>query len=44
MAEICQLMGWDYYTFISQPNWFIDAIRSKRNLEAKFKQWQQKNN
>ncbi len=26
MVVICREMGWDYYQFINQPIWFIQAI------------------
>lgn len=39
IAEICQLMHWDYNTYLNQPTWFINLIREKRNTEAKFNEW-----
>lgn len=27
MTAICIELGWDYYTYMSQPSWFIDSIK-----------------
>lgn len=29
-------MGWDYYTYMNQPDWFVELIRLKKNLDAEF--------
>lgn len=34
IAEICKYMGWDYHTYMAQPEWFIEIIRLKKNIEA----------
>jgi hypothetical protein len=40
MIEICQYMkGWDYYTYMNQPTWFLELIRLKRNIDGKYQQW-----
>jgi hypothetical protein len=31
---ICQKMNWDYYTYQSQPNWFITALMDKMSIDA----------
>ena len=28
MISICEKFGWDYYTFISQPKFYIDTLDS----------------
>lgn len=30
-------MGWDYYTFLSQPTWFIEQLTELINQETKTK-------
>jgi len=27
-------MGWDYYTFQSQPRWFIDCLKDKLEIDS----------
>jgi hypothetical protein len=27
-------MNWDYYTYQSQPNWFITALMDKMSIDA----------
>jgi len=34
MLEICKYMGWDYITYIQQPDWFIDLIKIRKSEEA----------
>jgi len=36
MLEICKYMGWDYYTYINQPYWFIELILMKTKVDAEF--------
>jgi len=38
MIEVCQLFHWDYYTYLSQPVWFIDMILEKMRIDAKKQQ------
>ncbi len=26
MTVVCIKMGWDYFTFMAQPTWFVDQI------------------
>lgn len=26
MVYVCHNMGWDYHTYISQPEWFIEEV------------------
>jgi hypothetical protein len=35
MVEICERMGWDWYTYHNQPAWFIQLIEHKMGIEAK---------
>lgn len=35
VIEICQRMHWDYYTYISQPQWFIEMIIDKMKIDAR---------
>jgi len=27
IAEICNMMNWDYYTYINQPYWFLETVK-----------------
>jgi len=31
---ICQEMGWDFWQYESQPEWFLDLLKIKLNLDA----------
>lgn len=31
---MCRKMKWDYYTYMRQPQWFLDALRAVDNVEA----------
>lgn len=33
MVAMCIKMGWDYFTFISQPTWFVESIDLYWKLE-----------
>lgn len=35
MVVICREMGWDYWTYQSQPIWFITGVADHLNQEAK---------
>ena len=35
MTVICIEMGWDYYTYMSQPTWFIDQVTMYFNKKYK---------
>jgi len=35
VIDICEQFGWDYWTYMNQPTWFIDMIIEKRKIEAK---------
>ncbi len=37
MAYICLNMGWDYWTFMKQPVFFIDIIREILKKQSKKK-------
>lgn len=32
---LCEKMGWDYYTYLRQPLWFINLIVGKMQIDAK---------
>lgn len=32
---ICQEMGWSYFQFMNQPEWFIDLLLNKLEIDAK---------
>lgn len=34
IVAICQEMGWDYYQYIEQPNWFLDMVRIKLRTDS----------
>jgi len=33
MVMLCDYMKWDYYTYNSQPAWFLDLLRLKINSD-----------
>lgn len=35
MLIICQEVGWTYQEYMSQPIWFIEALRSKMSIDNK---------
>lgn len=34
MVHICREFGWDYFTYMLQPTWFIDLIVEKMNIDS----------
>jgi len=34
MIIICEKYGWDYFTYESQPSWFIDLIIERMKIDA----------
>jgi hypothetical protein len=39
---MCKEMKWDYFTYMSQPQWFIDLISLTNNIEAEYQKKVQK--
>ena len=37
-------MSWDYWTYLKQPNWFIDTILIKQKIDSEFADIQAKKN
>jgi hypothetical protein len=35
---LCKQMKWDYYTFMQQPEWFVNLIRLTNNLDAEYQE------
>jgi len=35
MVAVCQEFGWDYYTYINQPSWFLALVRHKLIIDNK---------
>ena len=35
MVNVCEKMGWDFFTYMAQPKWFVDLIAAKMGVEAK---------
>ena len=35
-------MGWDYYTYTRQPQWFLDTIMMKMGVDAERQQVEMK--
>lgn len=33
----CEMFGWDYQTYVSQPNWFIDLLLRKQQADAELR-------
>jgi len=42
ITEVCRYMGWDYWTYLKQPNWFIDLVLIKQKVNAEFAEIQAK--
>jgi hypothetical protein len=34
MVQICEIFGWDYQTYINQPQWFIDLVKDKLKKDS----------
>lgn len=34
IVTICETYKWDYYTYLSQPLWFLEAIRDKMEMDS----------
>ncbi len=34
IAVVCERMGWDYYTYLAQPLWFIRLLLRKFEVDA----------
>lgn len=43
MVTICQEFGWDYYTYMNQPSYFIELIKEKMIRDNKEMQMKMKN-
>jgi len=37
MVAICQEMGWDYFTYLNQPKWFLELIETKFEIDSRQK-------
>ncbi len=35
-------MKWDYWTYLSQPDWFITGLVTKINVETRYQELQNK--
>jgi hypothetical protein len=35
MVYICQTTGWDFYTYMNQPEWFLDLFKWKLEFDSK---------
>mgnify|MGYP007071573818 CR=1 FL=1 len=35
VAIICEKMGWDYYTYLDQPTWFVELLIQKMEIDNK---------
>ena len=33
---MCKKMGWDYYTYVNQPEWFIDILRVIEDIDYQY--------
>ena len=38
MITVCDTMGWDFWTYQRQPQYFIDLIVEKRKVDAQHQQ------
>ena len=35
IVSICQVMGWGYQKYMEQPEWFIDLLQDKLQIDSK---------
>lgn len=42
MVTICQEFGWDFYTYMAQPTWFLQIIKEKMLRDDKEAQMKMK--
>jgi hypothetical protein len=35
IACLCEKMGWDYYTYLDQPVWFVELLIQKLEIDNK---------
>ena len=33
VVVICEKFGWDYYTYYNQPDWFLELIKIKFQID-----------
>lgn len=33
IVTVCEIYGWDYYTYLNQPSWFIELIKVKMKVD-----------
>lgn len=33
ILELCEKYGWDYYTYLNQPSWFLELAKIKYSLD-----------
>jgi hypothetical protein len=38
IVAICEVMGWDYYTYQAQPIWFTELLIRKLEIDSKKQQ------
>jgi len=34
IVAVCQEMGWTYYEYMEQPNWFLELVRMKLQMDS----------
>lgn len=34
IVALCERMGWDFYTYMAQPTWFIAGLIEKLKIDA----------
>lgn len=44
MVTICQEFGWDYYTYMNQPSFFIQIVKEKLIRDNKESEMKMRNN
>lgn len=35
IVSVCQEMKWDFYQYLNQPEWFVDLIIAKLEIDSK---------
>ena len=36
MVLLCREMKWDYFTYVKQPAWFLDLIKTIIGMDAEY--------
>ena len=34
IVSIYEIMKWDYFTYLKQPNWFLETLKDKLKIDS----------